>query len=472
MDREAALRDTAERHHQQHLFTFWDALTTDQREALLDDLDSIDFDLVTRLCAGTGIAADGVDAAALQPPEVYPPTPTAALAELYAESLAGGESLLRNHKVAAMVVAGGQGTRLGFDGPKGTLPVSPVKSKTLFELFAEQLRAVRNRYDCRLPWFVMTSDATDTATRAYFEAHDYLGLPREEVRFFKQGKMPAVDGDGRILLAERHRVAMSPNGHGGCLMALKDSGALDEMKQRGIEAISYFQIDNPLCSPANPLFLGLHTATGADLSSIAVRKADDFEKVGVFAEVDGKLSVIEYSDLPDELATARNDDGSRRFDAGSIAIHTIATRFIDSLTDGSGAQLPWHVAQKKVPCVDLGSGTPIDPDEPNARKFEMFIFDAIPLANRSIVLEQPRAECFSPVKNARGVDSLETCQRDMVQRHLRWLEACGVNLPKQRHGEPTVKVEISPLFALDADMLQHKVAPNLEITAGDEVYLG
>ena len=456
---------------QEHLFQYWDELDDARRAALLADIRRIDFALVQRLArqAQTGKAAK-IDLENVLAPPVYPAKPTGALVELYERARAVGETALREGRVGAMVVAGGQGTRLGFDGPKGTYRISPVKNKTLFQLFAESLRATQQRYGQPVPWYIMTSSATDAATRAYFEAEDDLGLPPENVQFFEQGVMPAVDDAGRILLADKHRVALSPNGHGGSLAALRDEGVLADMQQRGIDVISYFQVDNPLALPADPLFIGLHLLDESRISSIAVPKADDLEKVGNFARIGDRIHVIEYSDLPESLAHAKNPDGSRLLDAGSIAIHLLDRRFVEELTGGN-LEMPWHFARKKVPYLDTSTDRNVEPAEPNATKFEMFIFDAIPLAEKSIVVQRHRRDCFSPVKNASGTDSAETARRDMIRRALRWLADAGVAIPPERDGEPGAIVEISPLQALDAGQLAENLPAGLKIEPGNAQYL-
>ncbi|HRX86117.1 MAG TPA: UDPGP type 1 family protein [Phycisphaerae bacterium] len=455
------MRARAAEFDQEHLFAFWNELDEGQRSALLADVERIDFGLVQKLSA-TGVTEQATyDPKQIEAPEVLPADPTGALVERYATARERGVAMLRASKVAAMVVAGGQGTRLGYDAPKGSFPIGPVSNKSLFQLFAENIRASQQRYGCRLPWYIMTSEATDADTRTYFEENKYFGLEPGEVTFFQQGVMPAVDDAGRILLAERHRVALSPNGHGGSLTALAERGVLDDLAMRGVEALSYFQVDNPLIAPADPLFIGLHALEQSQMSSIAVVKVDDLEKVGNFAKVGGKLQVIEYSDLPEELARAKNPDGTRMLNGGSVAIHMLAPQFVRALTGGGALQLPWHIAHKKVAHIDLSTGKAVQPDKPNARKFEMFIFDAIPLAERTLVLEQHRRDCFSPVKNATGVDSPETARRDLVRRALRWLAESGVKVPPEQDGEPAATVEISPLRALDAEQLRAN-APKLD----------
>ena len=468
-----ALRESARRFGQQHLFAFWDELTLDQRSALLGDVASIDFEMVSSLLRAPASGAAPLRPETVEPPDMLPPTPaTPDQHERYERARRLGRELLESGKVAAMTVAGGQGTRLGFDAPKGTFPIGPVSGKSLFELFAESILATRRRYDAPLPWLIMTSDATDQATRAFFAQHDFFGLGQSTVHFFCQAMMPAVDDDGRIMLREKHRVAVSPNGHGGSLKALSDSGLIDHLLRAGVDIISYFQVDNPLVTPADPLFLGLHALAGSHMSSIAVRKTGDFEKVGVFARVDGVLQVIEYSDLPDALATARTPGGGRLLDAASVAIHLLCPRFVHRLTGtGSDLKLPWHRARKSVPFIDLTTGQLVRPDAPNATKFELFVFDALRLAHNPLVLEQPRSACFSPVKNSHGMDSVESAQRHMIARAAEWLERCGITVPRQPDGAPAAVLEISPLFALDAEQLAERIDRSLIIRPNERFYI-
>ena len=269
----------------------------------------------------------------------------------YQEAIELGEKLISQGKVAALIVAGGQGTRLGFDGPKGNFPISPVKHKTLFRIFAETIQAVTQRYGATCPWYVMTSPMNHAQTVAIFKADNYYGLDAKDVFIFQQGTLPNFDFDGRILLEDKARIARSPDGHGGCIRALARSGALADMKRRGVEYLSYWQVDNPLVRLFDPLFIGLHALDGAEMSSKAVIKNAPKEKVGNFCLVDGKVTVIEYSDLPDELAEKRRPDGSLVFELGSIAIHIISTSFVEKLNI-EAYSLPLHRAVKKIPHLD------------------------------------------------------------------------------------------------------------------------
>jgi UDP-N-acetylglucosamine/UDP-N-acetylgalactosamine diphosphorylase len=454
---------------QAQVLRFWDELDDAGQAKLLAQLEALDLDGLPALVEGYVTSKPTIDLPTnIEPVKPYPRQSTDAL---YAKAQARGEQLLREGKVAAFLVAGGQGTRLGYDGPKGEYPVTPIKNKPLFQVFAEQLLAHGRQSGKPIPWYIMTSDINDAPTRAFFEKHDYFGYDRSLVRFFQQGMMPAFGLDGKMLLGAKDSLALSPDGHGGSLRALRRSGALDDMKSRGVEHLSYFQVDNPIVYTIDPLFIGLHDLTGSEMSSKTIGKAHALEKVGNFCIGDGKLQVIEYSDLPDELAHKTNADGTRAFDAGSIAIHALRVSFIDRLTaPGSDLKLIWHRAEKKVPFVDE-QGNPVKPETPNAIKLEQFVFDAIPLGSNAIVYTTAREEEFSPVKNAEGTDSPATSRRDQVRRFARWLEAAGLPVPT-KDGEPDCTLEISPLFAVNEDQLKSKNLLIKKIEPGQSVYFG
>lgn len=461
----ATLSDAA----QQQVLQFWDGLAPQSQAKLASQLQALDWRSIKRLAQTHVLSKPPLELPKeIQPVAAYPRDPGAKYADLYARARQRGEELLRQGKIAAFLVAGGQGTRLGYDGPKGEFPVTPIKHKPLFQIFAEQLRAYVRDFSHPIPWYIMTSDANDAATRLFFRRHNHFGYDPEDIFFFQQGMIPAFAMDGKMLLAEKDSLALSPDGHGGSLRALHKSGALDDMRKRGIEHLSYFQVDNPLVHCIDPLFLGLHDLTGCEMASKTISKAGPLEKVGNFVMADGVLQVIEYSDLPEELARQTNPDGSLRFNAGSIAIHALRLSFVQRLNAGGALSLPWHRAEKKVPYVD-SSGNRIEPLKPNAIKLEQFVFDAIPLAKNAIVYTTDRAEEFSPVKNAQGVDSAATSRRDQINRAARWLQAAGIDVPMKQE-EADAVIEISPLLAVSADQLKRR-GVTVRIGRGAETYL-
>jgi UDP-N-acetylglucosamine/UDP-N-acetylgalactosamine diphosphorylase len=274
--------------------------------------------------------------------------------------------------------------------------------------------------------------------------------------------MPALDlQTGKPLLESPGRLFLSPNGHGGTLTGLADSGVLDRLRQRGVRTLFYFQVDNPLVKIGDPIFLGHHLAERAAISSKVIPKEAPEEKLGLFVLVDGKLTIIEYSDIPAEMTRERDETGGLRLWAGNPAIHLFEIEFLERMTRGVG-QIPWHVARKKVPCLDA-KGRLLEPTTENALKFERFIFDVLPLAERWTVMPTSRREEFEPVKNATGADSPESVRRAMIRLAGDWLEQAGVSVPQDGQGDPKWPLEISPLFALDAEELAAKVERRLRI---------
>ncbi len=457
-------------HNQSHLLAFWEQLNPDQRQGLLTQVERLDFSeiegWVTNYIKRPAAAVVPVDFA---PAQFYQFNPELEHKQKYTDARALGKELISAGKIAAFVVAGGQGTRLGFAGPKGDFPISPVKNKTLFEIFADIIASASERYQIVCPWYIMTSPLNHAETERIFRSNDYYGLDEKDIFVFQQGTLPNFSFDGKILLADKDRIACSPDGHGGSLKALYNSGALADMKRRGVEFISYFQVDNPLINIFDPLFIGLHALDKAEMSSKALIKAGPKEKLGNFCLVDGKITVIEYSDLPGELAEKRNLDGSLVFELGSIAIHIINCSFIEKL-NASGFVLPLHRAVKEVPHIDL-QGNFVEPDRPNGVKLESFVFDALPLASRSVILQTIREEEFAPTKNTTGVDSVETTRQMMVARAAAWLESAGVTVPRKPDGLVDCLIEIAPSFALERDDIKAKLNQIPEIKPMDKLYL-
>ncbi len=435
---------------QEHLLAFWDRLTDAERGELLDQLRRLDLSQLRGLYDNRDHSFVVPTADQIHPVPVIPLDAEASKARDL------GEESLRRGEVAVLLVAGGQGSRLGFDQPKGMFPVGPVTNKTLFQIHAEKVLALRQRYGQPLPFLVMTSPATDAETRTFFADHQNFGLPSDEVIFFCQGTMPALDSStGKLLLEAPGRLFLSPNGHGGTLTALADSGLLERLARQGIRQIFYFQVDNPLVKIADPVFLGHHLQNRAEVSAKIVPKENPSDKLGNLVLVDGRCTMIEYSDLPESLAQQTDANGRLRIWAGSPAIHVFEVDFLKRVV-GGGATLPFHVARKKVPYLDA-SGNVVQPTEANALKFELFIFDVLPLADRVAVVETSRGEEFHPLKNATGPDSPETVRQAQSDLFAGWLESAGIAVPRKADGSAAVALEVSPLFALDAAEFSRKV---------------
>ena len=435
---------------QSHLIKFFDTLDEAGQQRYAAELAGIDWDLLQELIKSHVMQKPVIDLPEDLTPAPYFPLQPRSEAEksYYLQADAAGEELLRTGKVAALTVAGGQGSRLGFDGPKGTYPIAPVSGKTLFQYFAESLLSASRKYNTTLHWYIMTSVVNDGATREFFADNNYFGMSRDQIHFFTQGFMPAIGYDGKLLMSSTGSLALSPDGHGGTLLALRKSGMLDDMRMRGIEFLSYFQVDNPLVPVVSPRFIGLHALENSEMSAIMLSKTNSKEKLGNFCVSGGRTMIIEYSDLPDELAEKRNADGSLAFVAGSPAIHVLSRNFVEKLTSGGTLQLPWHRADKKIASLDA-DGNKVAPDAPNGVKLESFIFDALPLAEKVMILEGDRAEVFAPTKNATGVDSAESCRLMLTARNARRLELAGVEVPRTADGQADAVIELSPRLVLD-----------------------
>lgn len=338
-----------------------------------------------------------------------------------------GEEAIEQGRVCLLTVAGGQGTRLGFDGPKGMYQVTPVKKKTLFQVFAEKLKHAESTYGVKIPWVLMTSEENDPETRQYFKENGNFGV--EKLFFIKQGQIPVLGEDGRMLQDKQGQVIRSPDGHGGVYTALEKGGLNDELERMGVDVISYIQVDNPLVTCIDPVFIGYHILGGAEFSSKVVKKRDPEERVGVFCQTEEGIRVIEYSDLPEDLRGELN--------LGNLAVHMISREFCQNMAQGS---FPYHKAEKVVT---------VDSVQVKCQKFEKFVFDGLLYARKTVVMEVDRAEEFSPVKNASGGDSPQTCIEAQVNLYKKWLKRVGVDVGAG-------VVEISALYATSEDEFVRK----------------
>lgn len=460
--RKAQLHERLSRWQQEHLLAFWDELSEQQRDQLAAQIESIDFEQLQALFHGTVAPEDWAELArrAAPPPAFRLNDPERGLSPEDAQQR--GQAALAAGQVGVILVAGGQGTRLGFAQPKGTFGIGPVSSASLFQILIEKIIARARAAGMRIPLYLMTSPATHADTLEYLAHHENFGLPAEDLRVFCQGTMPAVDAaSGRLLLSDRHELALSPDGHGGMLAALVASGGLADIRQRGIRQLFYCQIDNPLVEMCDPEFLGYHLLSDAELSTEVVAKRTSRDKVGNVVSIDGQLRIIEYSDLnplEDAIVERGADDGRPVFWAGNTAIHVIDAAFLERVAHSANG-LPFHIARKAVGYLDA-AGKKVEPPAPNAIKFERFIFDLLPSARGAIVVEVDEQRTFAPVKNGSGEarDTPETVRAQMTTVYADWLRAAGCEVAEG------VPVEISPLFAQNAQELAARVSPGLVVT--------
>lgn len=427
---------------QDHVFRFWKDLTPAERATFETELRQVDLQQISELASSGGTAVHGGPRS---------PAPVVRLRDeprgaTRAQGVAEGKRLLREGKVGLFLVAGGQGSRLGFEGPKGCLPVGPLSGKTIFQLHAEKVLALGREAGKSIPWFIMTSQANDADTRRFFEAHSYFGLEASSVKFLPQKMLPALDVAGKLILETRGKLFQSPNGHGGSYAAILGGGAIEEARKRGVEHLFYFQVDNILIRLADPLFLGLHSLLKSDMSLKVLAKTGPEEKIGVVAIEGGETKVIEYSDFSKAESEARDASGQLVHWAGSIAIHAFRLEFFERVARGA-VRLPYHLAKKKIPTLaEDGSPTQVE-----GVKYETFVFDALPAARNPLALEVVREEEFAPIKNKSGVDSLESARALYIEEHRRWAREAG--LPVEG------PLEISPLAALGPEDLRARLEP-------------
>ena len=382
-----------------------------------------------------------------------------------------GLKAIEKGEVAAVTLAGGQGTRLGFDGPKGMYVLPNMQGKkSLFQLLAERLLRLkqlvvqrrnsnsnsnsdRHSYgeSCRLPWYIMTSPINDRATREFFCLNEYFGLHKDDVVFFEQSMLPCLDNEGKIILETKDKVSMAPNGNGGIWTQIKDDGIALQMKENGIKYVHVFSIDNALTRPADPLFIGYCINEKADCGNKVLWKSHALEKVGVIAEINSKPLVIEYSDMDKSLCEEMDESGKLAFGAGNICNHFFTTDFIlDSIIPTLDDI--YHVARKKIPYFDENTGNTISPERNNGIKLESFIFDVFPFSKRMAILEVLRDEEFAPVKNAPGeeTDSPESARLMISALAKKYVVAAGYTLVGDTNSDVC---EISPMTTYSGEEL-------------------
>ena len=418
---------------QEHVLAYWKRLAKNERKELLAQIATIEPKSLKQCAAALETGGDRFDSSTGLAPKVAELSGAA-----MKKAIAAGEKELRTGRVAALLVAGGQGSRLGYDGPKGCYAIGPITGAPLFYFHARKILARSIRYGATIPFYVMTSEANNAATQRCFEENDFFGLDPKNVFFFTQGMWPGMTKDGKIILDRPGHIFMSPDGHGGLLAALRRSGALDDMRARGIKSVFFFQVDNPLVEIADPAFIGYHVLQKSEYSLKLCAKRDPFEKVGIPMQFGKTFRMVEYTEMTKEQCL-REKDGKLYFLYGSPAIHVFDRAF---LAREAAKAMPLHLAFKKIPFVEKGKV--VQPKEPNGYKFEKFIFDILPKAKRAAFLAFDQKEEFSPVKNAEGNDSPATCQADLRAKWTKWFAEIGMTVPKD------VPIEIDPVYALDA----------------------
>lgn len=398
------LKTMLEAHGQMHVLRWWDELDAAGREKLAGQIEGIDWETVSLSHIGENGGRGKIE-----------PIEGLSLEEIEARraeySAVGREAIVKG-KVAAVLLAGGQGTRLGLDGPKGACDIGITKPLYIFEQLIRNLQDVTNACGAYVPLLIMTSDLNDGATRAFFEEHNYFGYPAEEVFFFRQEMAPAVDEQGKLLMSAKDSLALSPNGNGGWYTSLERAGLVKKMAARGVEWFNVFAVDNVLQRIADPVFVGATIASGKASGAKFVRKGYPEERVGVLCLEDGLPTVIEYYELSDEMENLR-DGAGRLVYAFGVTLNYLFR--LDVLQEIVSQRLPVHAAHKKVPCLDE-SGALVTPEYENGYKFETLILDMVREAGSCLPFEVVREHEFAPIKNKVGKDSVESA-RELLKRN-------------------------------------------------------
>lgn len=318
-----------------------------------------------------------------------------------------GSRIIREGKYAVVTMAGGQGTRLGHNGPKGTYKINlNCGDKYLFEIVIESLKKANKKYNTIIPWYIMTSKENNDQTAQFLEQHNFFGYPSESIMLFKQGELPLIDKNGKIILQENGCIKEASDGNGGIYEAMVKNGILDNMKQKGIEWVMVGGIDNILLNIADPVFIGLTFSEGNMIGSKSVVRSSPKEKVGVFCKINGRPGIIEYIELPEKMAEETDANGNYIYGDVNILNHLYSIKALEKIGE---AKLPYHAAIKKTSYLN-DNGEFITPEEPNAYKFESFIFDAFRTFDNMSLFRVKRNEEFAPIKNAEGADSPETAR--------------------------------------------------------------
>lgn len=458
------IRNRLQRFGQEHLLQFWDQLSEDDRDELLHELKDINFDEVVEFFK---TANDSLKESEEKLDDRLKPIPNhlyGAISRTSPELLAAyedeGLKQISLGKVGVLLMAGGQGTRLGSSDPKGMYDVGLISHKSLYQIQAEriirlgQIAEKRFGRPSAITWFIMTSEHTMAPTVEFFEKHQYFGLDKSNVVIFEQGVLPCFSYDGKILMNRPHKIALAPDGNGGLYRALRDKKILDLAEDRGVEYLHAHSVDNILVKVADPIFIGYCVQKNADCGAKVVEKAFPTEALGIVCNVDGKYQVVEYSEITLKTAEMRNNDGRLTFSAGNICNHFFTTQFLKKVAYKHEKDLKLHVAKKKIPHVDE-DGKLVKPEKPNGIKIEKFVFDVFQFCNNLVVWEVNREEEFSALKNsdAEDKDNPTTARKALYALHKSYVENAG-----GRFDSDKVEVEISPLFSYSGEGLRDIVA--------------
>eukprot|EP00064_Thunnus_orientalis_P005577 superscaffoldBa00000552_g5591 len=467
------VKQSLERAGQAHILQFWPELCEEERDSFLLELSQLDLKGLKGHCDGAVRAAASPPDSLDQHMEPVPPEFIGSVRKSDKKSLAEweNEGLLQisQNRVGVLLLAGGQGTRLGVQYPKGMYNVGLPSGKTLYQIQAERIHKIQELADakhgskCTVPWYIMTSEFTLAPTEQFFKDNNYFGLEPSNIVMFEQRMIPAVTFDGKVILQSKGKIAMAPDGNGGLYRALVENKVLEDMKKRGVEYLHVYCVDNILVKMADPVFIGFCVSKGADCGAKVVEKAYPAEPVGVVCRVQGVSQVVEYSEIQPETAELRGPGGELVYSAGNICNHFFTRAFLQDVAEKFESQLKQHVAMKKVPFVDT-CGNQVKPTKPNGIKMEKFVFDVFPFSRNFVAFEVERQDEFSPLKNADGAatDNPTTARNSLLAQHCRWAIAAEATLLDE-HGNtlpPTARSEANALFTPCSNRLCQNMNPN------------
>jgi UDP-N-acetylglucosamine/UDP-N-acetylgalactosamine diphosphorylase len=456
------IRRRLKNQNQEHILRFWDELDDDKRDKFLRQLSTIHIEKVNDLFERADSSFKQLEKTYLDekmkpiPPSQFQSEESCSPKTLETYRNLGLEEISNGH-VGVLLMAGGQGTRLGVSYPKGMYSVQLPSGKTLFQIQAERIRRLqtlakeRTGESGRIPWYIMTSGPTDKATLKFLAANKYFGLDPDDVVIFKQGLLPCFDFDGKILLDGKDSVALAPDGNGGIYRALSQNGILDDMEKRGVKYIHVHSVDNILVKVADPVFIGYCKSKEADCGAKVVKKNSPTEAVGVVCLVDGRFQVVEYSEITENTAKLTDNKGDLVFSAGNICNHFFTVDFLKEIAKNHEEKLKLHVAKKKIPYIN-DDGDLIKPQKPQGIKIEKFVFDVFEFTKKFVTWEVPRKSEFSAMKNADSEkkDCPSTARSDLLALHKSYIEKAGGVVKCDQ-------VEISPLLSYDGENLEKRV---------------
>lgn len=404
MDKTQDIVNMLKMYNQEHIINLLNKLDEQKKWELIDQISKIDFHQIMELYDNTKkkveIKENKIEAIKYLDKEKLTDEQKAEFEKL-------GEDAIKRGEYAVVTMAGGQGTRLGHNGPKGTFRLDVYgKGKYLFEILSENLKEANNKYGVTIPWYIMTSKDNNDETLNFLEKNNYFGYPKSEVILFKQGELPLIDENGRLLINKDMKIKEASDGNGGVFSSLRTTGMLSDMKERNIKWVFIGGVDNVILKMADVILLGMAIKKGVQIASKSVVKANPHEKVGVFCKMNGHPKVIEYSELPEKIAEEVDDDGELKYGESHIMCNLFS---IDAIEKVSKEVLMYHSAFKKNSYIDE-NGREIIPEEPNSYKFESFIFDSFEFFDDIAILRGKREDDFAPVKNKEGVDSPKTAK--------------------------------------------------------------